>query len=68
MFLNKIGKPSLYIPACKTRLGCFVSRFDLLSHHSVPSLGMIVWGMISVLTGITTEWVLHLQGSVICTF
>ncbi|KAI0035900.1 sugar transporter [Vararia minispora EC-137] len=34
MFLNYIGKPSLYLPAC-----------------------MIVWGMISVLTGITTNFV-----------
>jgi MFS family permease len=33
MFLNYIGKPSLYLPAC-----------------------MIIWGMISVLTGITTNF------------
>lgn len=34
MFLNKIGKPSLYLPAC-----------------------MLLWGMISVLTGVTTSFV-----------
>ncbi|KIY63519.1 sugar transporter [Cylindrobasidium torrendii FP15055 ss-10] len=34
MLLNKIGRPSLYIPAC-----------------------MLVWGTISVLTGITTNFV-----------
>ncbi|KAJ8474746.1 hypothetical protein ONZ45_g15847 [Pleurotus djamor] len=34
MFLNWIGKPSLYLPAC-----------------------MIIWGMISVLTGITENFV-----------
>ncbi|KAL0950044.1 hypothetical protein HGRIS_010052 [Hohenbuehelia grisea] len=34
MFLNWIGKPSIYLPAC-----------------------MIVWGMISVLTGITKDFV-----------
>ncbi|KAF8322041.1 sugar transporter [Clavulina sp. PMI_390] len=33
MFLNKIGKPSLYIPAC-----------------------MVLWGMISTLTGVTTNF------------
>ena len=36
MFLNYIGKPSLYLPGC-----------------------MIVWGIISALTGITTKWVAH---------
>ncbi|KII94823.1 hypothetical protein PLICRDRAFT_33639 [Plicaturopsis crispa FD-325 SS-3] len=34
MFLNYIGKPSLYLPAC-----------------------MVVWGVISLLTGITTNFV-----------
>ena len=34
MFLNYIGKPSIYLPIC-----------------------MIIWGMISTLTGITTKCV-----------
>ena len=33
MFLNWIGKPSVYLPIC-----------------------MIIWGMISTLTGITTKY------------
>ena len=32
MFLNWIGKPSVYLPVC-----------------------MVIWGMISTLTGITTK-------------
>jgi MFS family permease len=34
MFLNYIGKPSLYLPAC-----------------------MVIWGVITVLTGIITNFV-----------
>lgn len=51
MLLNTIGKPSLYIPACKFG---FVSL--VLCEILTWWIGMIVWGMISVLTGFTKKY------------